>query len=85
MEKFAGLNFHGFNPTEVFAEILSRFLFSLVLITEQSALLVCSGFILSYKLYNYNKDCSSVLKVSVSVTSIRCTDSLFQSLIVLEK
>ena len=25
-ERFAGLNFHGFNPTEVFAEILSCFL-----------------------------------------------------------
>ena len=29
--------------------------------------------------------CSSVLKVSVSVTSIRCIDSMFQSLTVLEK
>ena len=26
VEKFAGLNFHGFHPTKVFTEILSRFL-----------------------------------------------------------
>ena len=36
MEKFAGLNFCGFNPTEVFVEILSHFL-------TQKCLLLKSG------------------------------------------
>ena len=36
VEKFAGLNFHGFNPTEVFAEILWHFL-------SQKCLLLKSG------------------------------------------
>ena len=53
--------------------------------TEQSALLGCSGFTQLHELYNYNNDCSTVLKVSVSATSIRCIGSMFQSLIVLEK
>ena len=33
MEKFAGLNFYGFHPTEIFTEILSRFLSQKCLIT----------------------------------------------------
>ena len=31
MERFAGLNVHGFNPTEDFAEILTRFLEVLII------------------------------------------------------
>ena len=51
----------------------------IIIITKQSALLVCSGL----HTYNYNNDWSSFLKESVSVSSIRFMGSLFQSFIVL--
>ena len=40
----------------------------LLLFTEQTALLVCSGNAITYT--NYNNSCSLVLKISVSATSI---------------
>ena len=39
MEKFAGLNFHGFNPTKVFAKILSCFLSQKCLLLKRGAYL----------------------------------------------
>ena len=42
VEKFTGINFHGFNPTEVFAEILSCFL-------SQKCLLLKSGAYINVK------------------------------------
>ena len=37
VEKFAGLNFHGFNPTKVFTEILPRFLSQKCLLLKRDA------------------------------------------------
>ena len=37
MQKFAGLDFHGFNPTEVFAEMLSCFLSQKCLLRKSGA------------------------------------------------
>ena len=56
----------------------------IVIITEQSALLVWSD-VPKYMQHNYNNDCSPVLEMSASATSIRSTGNVFQSLIVLEK
>ena len=56
----------------------------IIIITEQSALLVCSD-LPKHMQHNYNNDCSPVLKMSASATSIRSTGKEFQSLIVFEK
>ena len=37
VEKFTGLNFHGFNPTKVFTEILPRFLSQKCLLLKRDA------------------------------------------------
>ena len=37
VEKFTGLNFHGFNPSKVFAEIPSRFLSQKCLLLKRGA------------------------------------------------
>ena len=55
----------------------------IMIITEQSALLVCSD-LPKHIQHNYNNDRSPVLKMSASATSIRSTGNVFQSLIVLE-
>ena len=59
-------------------------LIMVMIITEQSALLVCSD-LPKYMQHNYNNDCSPVLKMSASATSIRSTGKEFQSLIVFQK
>ena len=46
----------------------------IIIITEQSALLVCSD-LPKYMQHNYNNDYSPVLKMSASATSIRSTGS----------
>ena len=58
--------------------------FIIIIIAEQSALLVYSD-LPKYMQHNYNNDCSPVLKMSASTTSIRSTGKEFQSLTVLEK
>ena len=67
VDNFTGLNFHGFNPTEVFAEILWRFL-------SQKCLLLKSGAYIHWKTFAVLLETMKVNPVNLSPFTIGFVD-----------